>query len=215
MALTDLYLAAGRTDRARMSLAEEAAFTDRIYQMLRRTGTPHQVRAASAGRLQVRDRLTQVALLGQPAPEIEIAEWVQGQPTTLAEQRGRVVLLEFWAHWCRPCLVLFPKLRDLHARYAQRGLTILALTCSGGFPPETSPEQQAELRSRERESITQAIADRDLEFAVGIAPDGRLQRQYGAQGIPALTLVDRGGVVRFASGSGDDAELERAIAGLL
>jgi len=211
LALADLYLATNQTERARSMLVTEAAFTEQIFQLIRRTGTRDQARAAAAGRYQVRDRATQVALLGQAAPDIQIADWVLGHPTTLAEQRGNVVLLEFWAHWCRPCLAMFPTLGDLHSRYAERGLTILALTRYGP-PPTADPAAQ---RAREREAIGQAITDRGLEIAVGIAPDERLQRQYGATGIPAFALIDRAGVVRFASSTADKVELERAILELL
>jgi thiol-disulfide isomerase/thioredoxin len=211
LALADLYLVTDQRERARSLLVTEVAFAGQIYRLTRRTGSPDEVRAASAGWYQLRDRATQVALLGQAAPEIEVADWVLGRPTTLAEQRGRVVLLEFWASWCLPCLTTFPVLRDLHSRYDERGLTILALTRYAGRP---CSDPIAE-RVRERELICQTIADRGLDIAVGIAPDGRLQHRYGAIGIPAFALVDRMGIVQFASSKPDKAELEKAIVGLL
>jgi thiol-disulfide isomerase/thioredoxin len=210
LALADCYLANGRPARAQAELIAEAAFAEQIFQLTRRTGTPAQVRAASAGRFQVRDRVTQVALLGQPAPEIEVVDWVLGTPTTLAEQRGQVVLLEFWASWCRPCLAMFPRLVELDARYADRGLTILALTRYSGPAADLAAQ-----RTSERATIAQTVADRGIGFAVGIAPDVKLQQRYGAMGIPGLALVDRQGTVRYASSSGDEAELERVMVGLL
>jgi thiol-disulfide isomerase/thioredoxin len=211
LALADLFLATGRHGRARGLLESEAACADEIYRHMRQTGSPEQVRTASAGLLQLRDRATQVALLGRAAPEIEVADWVTGQPTTLAEQRGRVVLLEFWATWCRPCLTMFPVMRELHSRYAERGLTIIALT---RYVESPSGDPLAE-GIRQRDAICQTIADRGLEFAVGIAPDGRLQQTYGAIGIPALALVDRAGIVAPAPPAPDKAKLENTIADLL
>ena len=211
LALADLYLATDQAEQARSLLVTEAAFAEQIFLMTRRTGTPDQVRTASAGRYQVRDRATQVALLGQPAPEIEVADWVLGQPTTLAEQRGRVVMLEFWARWCRPCLATFPMLRDLHRRYHEHGLTILALTRYG---PEPADDPAAQ-RVSERNAIWQTITDRGLEIAIGIAPDGRLQQQYGAIGMPTFALVDRTGTVQVASATPDKTEVEREVVSLL
>ena len=207
LALADLYVATDQAERARSLLVTETAFAEQILLMTRRTGTPDQVRTASAGHYQVRDRATQVALLGQPAPEIEVADWVLGQPTTLAEQRGRVVMLEFWARWCRPCLATFPMLGDLHRRYHEDGLTILALTRYGPGP--------ADQHVSERDAIWQTIADRSLEIAIGIAPDGRLQQRYGAIGMPTFALVDRTGTVQFASATPDRTEVERAVVSLL
>ena len=92
----------------------------------------------------------------------------------------------------------------MHEHYAQRGLTIIALTCYGRAD-----------RVREREAIVRAIADRGLEIAVGVAPDLRLQQQYGAVGIPSVTLVDRAGAVVPAPPASEKANLERSITDLL
>jgi thiol-disulfide isomerase/thioredoxin len=211
LALADLYLAIDQAEQARSLLVIEAAFAENIFLMTRQTGTPDQVRAASAGHYEVRDRATQVALMGHSAPEIEVADWVLGQPTTLAEQRGRVVMLEFWARWCGPCLATFPLLRDLHRRYHQHGLTILALTRYGPGPTD----DPAAHRISERTAIWQTIADRGLDIAIGIAPDGQLQQRYGAVGMPTVALVDRAGTVRFTSLKPDKTEVERVVVSLL
>ena len=110
LVLADTYLDAGDRERARRLLLDESGYAERIFHLTRLSGSPEQQRAAAAGRLQVRDRAAQVELLGQEAPEVEVADWVLGEAATLAELRGKVVLLEFWATWCRPCLELMPKL---------------------------------------------------------------------------------------------------------
>ncbi len=209
--LSDLYVAVGQRDLAHSLLSAEAEFAEHIETLIRQSGSPMQVRAASTGRMRVRDRVTQLALVGRAAPEIEVADWVQGRPTSLADQLGSVVLLEFWASWCRPCLASFPVLRELHSRYADQGLTIVALT---RYVLNPRSDAVAE-RARQREAISATIAHRGLEFGVGIAPDGRLQQQYGATGVPAFALIDRGGAVHSASSMVDKAELENTIASLL
>jgi thiol-disulfide isomerase/thioredoxin len=211
LTLADLYLATDRAERARSLLVTEAAFAEQIDLLTRRSGTPDQVRTAATGCYELRDRATQVALLGQEAPEIEVADWVLGQPTTLAEQRGRVVMLEFWARWCRPCLAMFPILGDLHRRYHAHGLTILALTRYG---PDRADDPAAQ-RVSELDAIRHAVADRGLHISIGIAPDGRLQQSYGAVGMPTFALVDRTGIVRFAATARDKTEVERAVVSLL
>ncbi len=211
LTLSDLYLAQGQRDRAQHLLVTEAAFAEHIETLTRQSGSPAQVRAAATGRMRVQDRVTQMTLVGQPAPTIEVADWVQGGPTSLAEQLGSVVLLEFWASWCRPCLATFPVLREWHTGYAGQGLAIVALT-RYVLPQRCDADAE---RARQREAIDQTISHRGLGFAVGIAPDGRLQQRYGATGVPAFALIDRGGVVRGASSLTDKAELEKAIVSLL
>lgn len=212
LALADLHLATGRRGRAIDLLRTEAAFAEQIERLVRETGSPEQVRAASVGGLRLRDRVSQLTLIGRSAPAIEVADWVLGTPTTLAEQRGKVVLLEFWAHWCRPCLAMFPVLNGLHDRYAEDGLTIIALTRYVGG---NSGSDRTADRARQHDAISQSVAHRGLRIAVGIAPDGRLQQTYGAGGIPAVALIDRAGTVTPAPPASEKVDLEAAIASLL
>lgn len=202
LTLADLYLLADRRDRAQGLLATEVAFAEQLRDLIAQSGLPEQIRAASAGCLQLRDRAAQVDLLSRRAPEIEGVEWAHAGPTTLAEQRGRVVLLEFWAPWCRSCTAMFPFFRDLHDRHAGDGLTIIALTSHREG-------------SRSGVLVQQAIAEHAVEFAVAIAPDERIQALYGANGIPTFALIDREGVVRLASSKPDRTALEEAVVGLL
>jgi thiol-disulfide isomerase/thioredoxin len=81
-----------------------------------------------------------MALIGQPAFPLETAAWVNGDPLTDADLKGKVVLLDFWAVWCGPCIACFPHLRDWHEKYADRGLVIVGLTkyysCRRPKPPK-------------------------------------------------------------------------------
>lgn len=208
LVLADTLLDAGDRERARQVLLDESGYAERIFHLMRLSGNPEQRRAASTGRLQIRDRAAQVELLGQDAPDLAVADWVIGAPTTLGELRGQVVLVEFWATWCRPCLELLPKLGELHRRYADRGLAILALTRYEQPPAGTDPD---EARARERDLVRTVVADRGLEIRVGIASDARVQQRYGAMGVPTLALIDRQGRVRLIVSGGDEAALETAI----
>lgn len=213
LATADAQIDAGDRERARRTLLDEAGFCEQIVQLLAADGTPEQRRSAATGRLQVRDRLAQIELLGTVAPEIAVADWVMGEATSLASLRGKVILLEFWATWCRPCLEMFPRLRDLQERYGPDGLEILALTRYG---PSAPGEAGAESQARERRTVETVIADRGLAVRVGMAADGRMQGRYGANGVPTLVLIDRAGLVRTVLSGGDeaalDAEIQRCLA---
>jgi thiol-disulfide isomerase/thioredoxin len=209
IALSDLYVSTEQNDLAQQLLSSEAAFAHDLLEFMRQNGSPEQVRSATMTHFQLRDRATQTSLLGGPAPEVDVQDWIPGPPTTLAELGGRVVLLEFWGLTCRSCLTMMPAINDLHRRYSDRGLTILALT---RYSPESG---DAADRSREREMIARAAADAGLEAAVGIAADGRIQQRYGASGLPTFAIIDRSGIVRLASSIPDKAKIEKVVTSLL
>jgi thiol-disulfide isomerase/thioredoxin len=213
LALGELYVSLDEMEKARRMLAQEAEFAEKIFQIMQATGTPAQKRAAAGGRVQVRDRARQVALIGEPAPEIAIKDWLKGEPATLEDLRGRVVLLEFWATWCKPCQEMFPKLKELDESYRDRGLEVIALTRHYFARRDTASSEAEEL-----ELMRSIINRHELNFRVGVATDERTQDLYGATGMPTLALIDRQGMVRYAHfGGGEDRKfsdiLEQCLAG--
>jgi thiol-disulfide isomerase/thioredoxin len=206
MTLSDVYLSLDQIQDARDMLADEVAFAEKISEIMQATGTPAQKRAATSGYLQVRDRATQLALIGQIAPDLSIKTWISGGPVALEALRGRVVLLEFWATWCKPCQEMFPKLKNLHEQESLRGLEITAITrhyMAYGGSEESMTEELQLMRSM--------VTDHGVSFAVGVAEDERLQAIYGANGLPTVVLIDRQGVVRYAGPGGEDPGFDETL----
>jgi thiol-disulfide isomerase/thioredoxin len=206
MTMADVYVSLDRLTDARAMLADEVAFAKKISEIMQATGTPEQRRAANSGYLQVRDRATQVTLMGEMAPEISIKTWISGSPVTLNDLRGRVVLLEFWATWCKPCQEMFPKLKKLHEQKNQEGLDIIAITrhyMAYGGNQESKTEELQLMRSM--------IAEHGVNFSVGVAADEHLQTIYGANGLPTVVLVDRQGMVRYAGPGREDQGFDETM----
>lgn len=135
--------------------------------------------------------------VGEVAPPVQ-AERIAGQDeVSLPQLRGRVVVLDFWATWCRPCRAIMPSLDQLHRRHHDEGLTILGLT------RERRPTIEAHLS---RSPVAYTVA-RDL---------GSTQRSYGVSAIPTLVVLDRRGRVREVRVGGENMQtLERVIESLL
>ncbi|HEX8163162.1 MAG TPA: TlpA disulfide reductase family protein [Pyrinomonadaceae bacterium] len=150
----------------------------------------------------------------RPAPEIEVKDWIDQKPTTLAQERGRVVLLDFWATWCAPCQAALPAMSDWQRRFKDRGLTIIAFTqyhdeIVNGRPVMTK---------RERENLRGFRRSMRLPFGVAAAESLTTAARYNVTSLPAAVLIDRRGVVRYLNvGSNDDdlKELEQMIETLL
>ena len=206
MALSDAYLSLDRIHDARVLLTDEVAFAEKISQIMQATGTPAQKRTATSGYLQIRDRATQMALIGQVAPALSVKTWINAGPVTLEELRGRVVLLEFWATWCKPCQEMFPKLKKLHEQTGPRGLEVVALTRHYLAYRGTEESMQEELQL-----MRKTVTEHELSFPVGVASDERLQSIYGANGLPTCFLIDRTGVVRYAGHGAEDPAFAAAL----
>jgi thiol-disulfide isomerase/thioredoxin len=204
--LSDFYLSLDRIQDARILLADEVAFAEKISQIMQATGTLDQKRAATSGFLQIRDRAAQMALIGQPAPEISLRAWINGGPVRLEDLRGRVVLLEFWATWCKPCQEMFPKLQQLHEEKAAGGLEIVAVTRH-----YLAYRGTLETMNDELELMRTMVAQHGVKFHVGVAEDERLQAIYGANGLPTAVLIDREGVVRYAGPGIDEKAFNEVL----
>ncbi|MDH5244752.1 MAG: TlpA family protein disulfide reductase, partial [Chloroflexota bacterium] len=104
---------------------------------------------------------------------------LDSDPVTLAELRGKVVWINFWASWCPPCQQETPILRDLDERYRDRGLEIVGVSVQ-----ETSVDD------------VRAYADRyGLGYTIGFDGSGHVFRAYKIYALPTQFFVDVNGVI--------------------
>lgn len=122
-------------------------------------------------------------LNGNEAPNFELqlynsqTESLEGS-TSLQSLRGRVVVLDFWATWCKPCKASFPKYQQLQAQYGEQ-LAILAIS-----------------EDDETEGVSEFVAETGINFDVAWDPDKQVARRYQIQGMPTLFIIDKHGVVQ-------------------
>lgn len=186
-------------------LETEVAFASERLKAIKATGTTEQKQYANRVFVELRDYRSRLTLLGRPAPEISVKQWIKGEPATLADLRGQVVLLEFWATWCKPCEQMFPKLKRLDEEYSPRGLNVIALT-RHYLAYRGTPEAQAE----ELALMRKMVDDHGLTFRVGASEDEQTQDLYGAAGVPTMAIIDRAGIVRHFY-DGDEERLQQVL----
>ncbi len=177
-------------------------------------GTAAEVKTTAGGASSAsRDPKTTDALAQMTAPEIVASDWIGRQPVKLSELRGRVVVLDFWATWCKPCIVTMPKINSLQQRYKERGLVVLGLTKYFGEINRRTVSPAAELAS------LRAFRTRHgLDYGFVVADTAENDTSYGVGPIPTAVVIDRRGRVRhFVVGvyKGSDEELAAVVRRLI
>jgi peroxiredoxin len=130
---------------------------------------------------------------GGPAPDLELRA-LDGSAHRLADYRGRVVLVNFWATWCAPCREEMTSMRALQTRLAGRPFVILLVN-------------YGEARAR----ISEFVQRESLAFPILLDPNQEAPRAWRVRVLPSSFLVDPGGRVRYGViGEIDWANVETA-----
>jgi thiol-disulfide isomerase/thioredoxin len=145
-------------------------------------------------------------LIGRPAPEFAgVVAWKNSEAIKLADLRGKYVLLEFFGHWCGPCMVQMPQLFELHDRYAKRGLVIIGVHVGLEDESIDSVEKLDDALAISRNKLWDG---RDIPFPVTMVASNRqaiadsdqtsrsqMGSDYGIRLYPSQVLIDRDGNV--------------------
>ena len=144
------------------------------------------------------------AFLGMKAPEITSPAWINSEPKSLNDLRGKVVLVEFWTFGCFNCRNVEPQIKEWHREYASQGLVII-----GVHSPEFAYE-------KEIEAVRRYVRENGIQYAVAIDNDFAIWNRYENHYWPAVYLIDKIGVIRYIRiGEGGYTETEKTIKRLL
>ncbi|MFO7894370.1 MAG: redoxin domain-containing protein [Longimicrobiales bacterium] len=135
----------------------------------------------------------------EPAPDFTV-ETLDGDTIRLAELRGQVVLVNFWATWCPPCRLEMPGFQDVWEDYGDQGFTIVGLSVDRGV----------------RSTVADWVRQREITYPIGF-PTGATVRAYGgANVLPTSILINREGrIVHRVEGYYAEPALRAAIRRLL
>jgi len=114
-----------------------------------------------------------------PAPDFTL-QAQSGKPVELAQLKGQVVMLNFWASWCGPCRQEMPLLDSIYKKYGKAGFTMLGVN--------VEPDSKA---------ANDWLKQTPVTFPILYDTDSKVSKLYGVSGMPSTVIVDRKGTVRM------------------
>jgi thiol-disulfide isomerase/thioredoxin len=146
-------------------------------------------------------KIDAATLIGKPTPRLQADEWIGSAPLSMEKLKGKVVVLDFWATWCVPCIAQFPTLRQWQEKYGPRGLVIVGVT---NHSSQTS------------EDVRTYLAKDKLPWPIAIDTQSRTHMDFGVSPIPHTFVIDQAGnVVLSHVGGKNIEEIEKKIEALL
>jgi peroxiredoxin/YHS domain-containing protein len=134
-------------------------------------------------------------VLPRSAPALSV-KTLEGAKTGLADYKGKVVLVDFWATWCKPCVAVMPDLQKLHDKYAGKGFSMVGVSIDEDGAKTVKPW----------------LAKRKFSYPI-LLDEAKVWQMWKVHSIPAMFLIDKDGqIVRQWTGRADKKEVEKAIA---
>ena len=110
------------------------------------------------------------------------AKSVSGSEIDVSRMRGKVILIDFWASWCEPCLISIPVLKNAYGQFRSKGFEIIGVNLD-----------------EDRESMNRVLKKLEMTWPQlfdGLGKPGPIPTKYGVNGIPSMWLIDKQGVLR-------------------
>ena len=133
--------------------------------------------------------------INKPALDFQVTG-LKGEPLSLSQYRGQVVLLDFWATWCGPCIVEMPNVKQTYAKYKNQKFEIIGISLDQSMEP-----------------LETYIASEGLAWRQYLDSSGQIANMYNVRAIPSTFLIDGTGIIRRVNLRG--SALETAVAELV
>lgn len=155
------------------------------------SSAPDQIKAAAKGVLK------KMEALGKPLALAFTA--VDGRKVDISKMAGKVVLIDFWATWCGPCIAELPNVKAAYAKLHPKGFEIIGISLD-----------------EDKEKLQSFVAEEKMtwpQYYDGLVWQNKLAQEFGINSIPAMWLIDKKGIVRDLEARGDlEKKVEKYLA---
>lgn len=139
----------------------------------------HRILGFAAGAMALCAMALAAGSLSGPAPDFTLNSRA-GNPLSLSQYKGQVVMLNFWASWCVPCRQEMPLLDSIYKKYGKMGFTLIGVN--------VEPDSKA---------ANQVLEKIPVSFPVVYDSDSKVSQLYQVAGMPSTVIIDRKGQVRM------------------
>ena len=143
-----------------------------------------------------RHRFEITEMHGRKAPALALTDWQNSKPLSLADLKGKIVVLDFWATHCSECLASVPKLNALAAKYEDRGVVFVGVCLADGG-----------------ERMPAMVKRHKMAYPTAVDTNGLTAKAFMADSYPDYYVIDRAGNLRW--GDIQNSHVEKAIGILL
>lgn len=126
------------------------------------------------------NRASHAALEGKSMPPLDLGEWINGEVKP-ADMKGKVVIVDFFATWCGPCMTAIPHNNELLQKYKDKGLIIVGVCTS----------------KRGQEKMSAVARDKGIQYPTARDAKLKSEKAWQVHYYPTYAVVDRKGIVRI------------------
>jgi len=194
-------------------IAKDRKEFDKAKEILKQAMDAAQDPRQKAG---LQSELEQLSLMGAVAPGISAETWVNSKTLSLDKLKGKVVVIDFWATWCKPCRMVIPTLIEEYENNKDKGLVVIGFTKLYGNYRDDIVDKGPVDKKEENRLIKDFVKRHKINYPVAISIEGKAFETYKVQGIPTMVFIDKAGnISHMEVGVGAPENIKNRIKKLL